>query len=75
MNLSIAEVYIVFFQDKLPKVLPQMKEALQFPPYRRIEDEFQLQEHTIIRVYGFNHELSILPSFLTPRLFYLEMII
>ena len=35
---------------------------------------FLLEEHTIIRVYGFVHEPYILPTFLTPRVFSLEFI-
>ena len=33
-----------------------------------------LEEHTIIRVYGFSYELYSLPSFLTLRVFSLEFI-
>ena len=82
-NLLMAEVYKVFFQNKLPRVSPKMKEILQFSPYRRIGDWFLLEENTIIRVYSFTHEpygysftheRYILPSFLTPRLFSLELI-
>ena len=38
MNLLMEEVYRVFFQNNLPRVLPQMKEALQFSPDRKIGD-------------------------------------
>ena len=51
-----------------------MKEFLQFSPDKRIGDWFLLEEHTIIRVYGFTHEPYILPAFLTPRIFALELI-
>ena len=74
MNLLMEEVYIVFFQNKLPRVLPQRKEALQFTPNRKIGDHFQLEEHTIIKVYRFTHEPYILPTFITPRVFSLELI-
>ena len=40
MNLLMAEVYKVLFQDKLRTVLQLMKETLQFPPDRRIGDWF-----------------------------------
>ena len=33
-----------------------------------------MEEHTIIRVYGFSHEPYILPTFLTPRIFSLELV-
>ena len=56
MNFLMVEVYKIFYQDKLPKVLPIMKEALQFTPAGKMGDWFLLEEHTIIRVYGFTHE-------------------
>ena len=56
MNLIMLEVYKVIFQDKLPIVLPEMEEVLQFNPYIRVGDWFLLKEHIIIRVYGFVHE-------------------
>ena len=68
MDFLMSEVYKVFFQDKLPRVLPIMKEALQVSPYRKIGDWLLLEENTIIRVYGFIHEPYVLPSFLTPRI-------
>ena len=70
----MAEVYKVFFQNKLHSVLPIMKESLQFSPDKRIGDWFLLEEHTIIRVYGFTHEPYILPAFLTPIIFPLDLI-
>ena len=54
--------------------LPIMKESLQFTPDRKIGDWFLLEEHKIIRVYGFFHDPYILPSFLTPRIFSLELV-
>ena len=74
MNLLMAEVYKVFFQKKLPRVLPLMKESLQFSLDMKIGDWFQLEERTIIRVYGFIHDPYILPTFLTPKVFDLELI-
>ena len=68
------EVYKVFFQNKFPRVFPKMKDTLQFAPDRKIGGWFLLEEHTIIRVYGFSHEPYILPTFLTPRVFSLEFI-
>ena len=74
MNLLMEKVYKVFFQNKFPRVLSQMKETLQFAPDRKIWDWFLLEEHTIIKVYGFAHEPYILPAFPTPRVFALEFI-
>ena len=43
MTIFMYEVYIAFFQKRFPRVLPQMKEMLQFSPEKRIEDWFLLQ--------------------------------
>ena len=70
----MAEIYRVMFQNRLPRVLPEMEEMLEFSPYIRVGDWFLLKEHTIIKVYGFVHEPYILPTFLTPRILALEFI-
>ena len=75
MNFLMDEVYKVFFHNKLPRVLLIMKEFLQFSPNKRIGDWFLLEEDTIFRVYGLTHEPYILPAFLTPRIFAVELII
>ena len=74
MNLIMAEIYRVMFQNKIPRVFPEMQEILQFAPNRRKGYWFLLKEYTIIRVYGFVHEPYILPTFLIPRIFSLEFI-
>ena len=68
------DIYHVFFHSKLPRVLLIMKESLQFSPDRKIVDWFLLEEHTIIKVYGFSHEPYILPAFLNPSIFSLELV-
>ena len=62
------------FQNRMPRVLLEMEEMLQFVPDRRVGNWFLLKEHTIIRAYGFVHEPYILPTFFTPRIFFLEFI-
>ena len=74
MNLLMSEVHNVFFQQKLLKVLPLMKEMLQFSREKRIGDWFLLEEGIVIRLYGFVYQPYILPGFLTPRVFSLELI-
>ena len=69
------EIYKVFFRDKLPRVLPIMREALQFVLDTNIGYLFLLEEHTIIKVYGFSHEPFIFPSFPNPRNFSLDLVI
>ena len=68
------EVYKVFFKNQSPRVFPEIKEALQFSLDRKIGEWFQLEERTIIRVYGFTHEPYIFPTFPTPRFFSLKFI-
>ena len=63
------------FQDKLPRVFPDIEELLQLYRDMIIGDRFHLKEHIIIRVYGFVHEPYSLCAFLTPRIFALEYII
>ena len=57
MNVLMYEVYNAFFQKRLPRVLPQMKEMLQFSPEKRIEDWFLLEQGTVIILYGFESVL------------------
>ena len=74
MNFLMAEVCNAFFQKKFPKVLPEMKEMLQFSPERRIGDRFLSEYDTMIRLYGFVNQPYILPASLTIRVFALELI-
>ena len=74
MNLIMSELYRVMFQNKLPRVLREMEEMLQFTPDKGIGDWFLLKKHTIIRVYGFVREPFIFLVFLTPGIFALEFI-
>ena len=68
------EVYNAFFQKRLPRVLPQMKEMLQFSPEKRTGDWFLLEQGTVIILYGFLYHPYILPAFLTVGVFSLELI-
>ena len=70
----MSKVYKLFFQQNLRKVLPIMKYMLQFSLEKRIRDWFLLEEGTVIRVYGFVYQPYILPPFLTPKIFSLELI-
>ena len=74
MNQLMAEIYEVFFQERLPRVLPEMRKMLQLSKGRRIGDSFLSDFGTTIRLYGFVHLPYILPAFLTPKIFWLELI-
>ena len=60
MNLLMSEVYKLFFKQKLPRVMPLMKEMLQFYLEKRIGHWFLMEEGTAIRVYGFVHPPYVL---------------
>ena len=51
-----------------------MQESLQLALDNRIGDRFLLEEHTIIRVYGFTHQPYIFLALLTLRVFALELV-
>ena len=68
------EVYKTFFNQNFPRVLPVMKEILQFSLEKMIGYWFLMEEGAIIRVYGFVYPPYVLRTFLTPRIFSLYMI-
>ena len=74
MNQLMAEIYEVFFQERLPRVFPEMRQMLQLSKIKKIGDWFLSDFGTTIRLYGFIHPPYILPSFLTPRIFFFELI-
>ena len=74
MNFLMYEVCKVFFQCNLLRVFPVIKEFVQFSPEKKIRYWFLLEEGIVIRVYGFTHEPYILPAFLTPGTFSLELL-
>ena len=74
MSDLMAEVYNIFFQERLPRVFPAMKELLQLFPSKMAGDWFLVEEETIIRLYGFVHQPYVLLDFLTVRIFSLEFL-
>ena len=74
MNHLMAEVCDLFFQERPPKVFPEMRKILQLSHSKMIGDWFLTEFGTIIRLYGFVHQPYILPTFLTARVFSLELI-
>ena len=75
MNFLMAEIYNLFFQERLPRVFPEMRKTMQLSHSKIIGDWFLTEFGTIIRLYDFVHQPYILPSFLTTRFFSLELII
>ena len=74
MNQLMVEIYEVFFKERLPRVLPEMRQMLQLLKRKMIGDWFLSYFGTTIRLYGFVHPPYILPAFFTPRIFCLELI-
>ena len=74
MNDLMAEFYNIFFRERLPRVLLEMKETLQLSPSKMIGDWLLSESGTIIRLYGFVHQPYVLPSFLTTNIFSLEFL-
>ena len=51
-----------------------MRKMLQLSNSKKIGDWFLIEFGTTIRLYGFLHPPYILPAFLTPEVFFLELI-
>ena len=51
-----------------------MRQMLQLSKVKKIGDWFLSKFGTTIRMYGFVHLPYILPAFLTPKVFFLELI-
>ena len=51
-----------------------MKELLQLSPERRVGDWFLSEHNNVIRVYGFSYQPYVPPTFLSMRVFALELI-
>ena len=74
LNLLRVEIYGLLFQERIPRVFPEIKKILQLSPNKRIGDRFLTEFETIIRLYGFVHQPYVLPSFLKVRNFSLELV-
>ena len=74
MNSLMAPVYEVLFQERLSRFLPEMKGMLQSSPKITVRDWFLSEDNTVIRVYGFTRQPYVLPTFLTLRVFAIELI-
>ena len=74
MNFLILEIYASIFQKRLPRVLPDMWDLLQASTEKRIGDWFLTEYGTMIKLYGFTQSPYMLPAFLTPIFFLMELI-
>jgi len=67
--------YIMLHGNHPPKMFHEFKNILKLRKYNRLGDWCLVEDHIIIRVYGFEQDPYKLPIFLTPRIFSLEYII
>ena len=74
MNFLMAEIYDIFFQERLPRLLLEIKEMFQLYPSKMIGYWFLTEFEIVIRLYGFVHQPYVLLAFLTVRIFSLELI-
>ena len=70
----MAKIDELFFQERLPRVLPEMRQLLQILNSKKRGDWFLTEFGTTMRLYGFVHPPYVLPAFLTLKVFSLELI-
>ena len=74
INQIMSRAYLIFFCSLHPMIPNELKTHLQLMPDTKIRDWFLFEKHTIIRVYGYEEDFFLSPSFLTPRIYALEYI-
>ena len=74
VNKITVEVYKILFDEKLPRVLDEMKSTFQPSLESCTRDCFLYKELNVVCVYGYTRPPYKLPAFLTPRIFALEFI-
>ena len=72
-NKIMAFVYKLIFGTTLPRMTEEMKICMQ-NSNEPVGDWFLYKEHTVLRIYGFTEEPYKLLTFLTKRIFVLELL-
>ena len=62
------------FGSLLPRVSEELKNIFHLSLETRIADSYLFEKHIVIRVYGFEEEPFLLPTFLKPSISSLEYI-
>jgi hypothetical protein len=70
----MSKFYILIFNTGLPRVLEEMKSSLHPNLENMVGDWVLFMHSTVIWVYGYQEGPYLLPFFLTPRVFSLELI-
>jgi hypothetical protein len=74
INKIMFMVYSLIFGTDLPRVLEEMKIALQPNPENRVGDWMLFTHSIVICVYGYQEGPYLLHVFLTPGVFFIEFI-
>ena len=74
VNEFASRVYFLIFEVNYPRVPQHFQLYLHPHTENQIGDWFLYHDYTIVRVYGFEELRYRLPSFLTPRIFSLEVL-
>jgi len=62
-------IHFIINGEALPRILPEYKNLLQMIHEKKYGDWFVYEDDMLPRVYGFEGELYMLPTFLIPRIF------
>ena len=74
MNEFTSQVYLLIYEEKLPRISQELKDCLHPPTKTHIGYWFLFKNYIVIRVYGPKEKPYKLPVFLTPRIFALEVL-
>ena len=69
-NKVMSQVFELIHEERLNRVTEDMISGLQLMKKKATGDWFLYQHSTVVRVYGFQGFPYVLPTFLTPRIFY-----
>ena len=70
----IAQLYLLIHEEQFPCVCQESQECLHMAIETHVRDWILYRDYTIISVYGSKINPSILPTFLTPRIFALDIL-
>ena len=74
INKIMSLTYYIMFGSMPPRISFELRKALQLSLYTKIGDWYLFENHTILRIYGFEEETFLLLAFFTPRIYTLEFV-
>ena len=72
INKVMARAYCLVFDSIPPNIFLDLRKLLQLNPNTRDEDLYMFENHTMLRIYGFEEDPYMLPTFLSPRIYALK---